>query len=99
MHAIPRWGVLKFGLGMDVLLEFESGTMHTPIVKENVTHSNTNWPDFWPNFDQSYLIFKLGKVNPYLVFIKDSVLYCLRTKQRARNASRAPKAQGTSALA
>ena len=35
----------------------------------------------------------------YQVFVKDSVLYGLRTRQRARSASRAPKARGTSALA
>ena len=34
-----------------------------------------------------------------LVFVKDSVLYCLRTRQRARSASRVPKAWGMSALA
>ena len=34
-----------------------------------------------------------------LVFVKDSVLYGLRIRQRARSASRAPKVRGTSALA
>ena len=33
-----------------------------------------------------------------LVFVKDTVLYCLRTRQRAQSTSRAPKTRGMSAF-